>query len=504
MSRLYGSNTYSSTTYGTDVITEPLFGLSVDWARNGYFSGRNEAQYLDSFTISRGRQSYIKSNGEGFEEEDIGKMSATISDPNGDFNPFNTASPLYGILAPNKRMEMKVVSLNGNTYPLMAGSISNVIPMRGIINKVRLEAHDGWTMLRGNKASVTIPLQENIYCDDILPLILTAVNWPAFWGHDLDAGQDVQPYWWIDRKSAAEAIFDVVFSELGRTFIKGNGALAFRNRFAVGSPVATITDADYIYDSLDVSVPWETQRNVVTVYARPRVKQASQVLWSLPSAVLLTAGQTYEFWPEFRYNNESVPAKNIISPAATTDYLVNLLEDGSGTDRTADLSVTIETFANQCKLIVVLSGADAYLRTLSVRGEPISNDNAVPMRASNVAPNEDNLEFTLDAPWIQNVLRADSFDDYLLNFLVEPKNYVRFTLKPNPDVQFALDLGDTVRLNSALLGVNMYYSISYIEHKHTRKQGYTMTSLVLEPLPETSSYWRFGVAQFGTTTMFAP
>ena len=67
-----------------------------------------------------------------------------------------------------------------------------------------------------------------------------------------------------------------------------------------------------------------------------------------------------------------------------------------------------------------------------------------------------------------------------------------------------IDLGDTVRFNSALLGINNYFGVSYLEHKLTRKLGYTLTTIVLEPLPDIPSYWAFGSAEFGSPTMFAP
>jgi hypothetical protein len=503
MPALYSNALYGSTTYGAPSTPGEMFGICVDWDRRGYYTGRNEAKYLESLTVSRGRRSYIKSNGEGFEQEDIGHIKALIADPDGDYNPFNTASPLYGNLSPNKRMEANVMH-NGIKYPLITGNINNVIPLRGLPNKVRMEGVDGWPILRGQKASISMALQEMVYCDDVIPLILDAAGWPPEWGSVLDTGQDIQPYWWVDQKSAAEAIFDLAHSELGRIFIKNTGEFGFKNKFATDAPVATITDADYIYDSLDVTVPWETQRNIVTIYARPRTKLASQVIWNIPTATPLTANTEYIFWPDFKYGDASVPAKNVIAPVPTTDFDVNTLEDGTGTDLTSSLTVVMETFANKCKLTLTLAGVDGYLRTMSVRGEPIVNTSAVTMRASSILPNQDNLEFVLDTPWIQSVARATSYVDYLLSYFIQPKQYITLTLKPNSALQFGIDLGDTVRMASTLLGVNSYYGVSYIEHQHTRRDGYTLTTLKMEPLADTSSYWRMGISQLGISTVFAP
>ena len=153
MPGVYDAHTYGSITYGAGGTPSETFVLSVDWAKAGSFTSRNEMQYLDSFTIRRGRRAYIKKNGEGFEEEDVGSFNATISDPDGDYNPFNAASPLYGNLGPNRRMELTVQLLYGTIKNLMTGSISDVVPTRGIINKVRLEGVDGWETLEGQKAS---------------------------------------------------------------------------------------------------------------------------------------------------------------------------------------------------------------------------------------------------------------------------------------------------------------------------------------------------------------
>lgn len=504
-SRLYGNTELGSITYGYDTRLEALFGLSVDWAQNGFFSGRNEARFLDDFVVRRGRKHYIRSDGEGFEQEDVGTITATISDPEQDFMPFNISSPLYGLIASNRRMQFNVVTPAGVKHDLIRGNVSRIIPMDGVIPKVRIEAQDGWSLLRGQKKNITVALQEDVYADEIVPLILEKAGWPAEWGHDLNTGLDIQPYWWVDKKSAAEAIFDVIHSELGRAFIKSNGAMAFRNRYFIEDPVLTITDSDYIYDSFDVIVPWEIQRNLVSVIVRPRTLKPEQDLWSLPQVVPINNGQTYDFYPEYTYNNQVVPAKDVVTPVATTDYTANTLEDGTGTDLTSGLVVTKESLGNQSKISVLdNSGLNGFLTMLKIRGKPISNDASVPLRASNVAANEDVLDFTLDLPWIQNVQRADAFDDFMLEFLSTPKQYITLTLKPNVEAQFALDLGRYVRVNSTKHGINANYSIAYIEHSHKRRDKYTLTKLFLEPLPDIASYWQFGVSAFGITTRFAP
>lgn len=500
-SRLLGKSTLGSITYGKDTVTEPLFGLSVDWARLGYFTGRNEARRLETFRIRRGRRHYIRTNGDGFEQEDTGTMTLTVADPDREFFPFNTSSPLYGILSPNRRGKMRVVTPDESGHDLFTGSVSAILPTDGSIPSATIEMVDGWDLLRGQKSNITVELQEDVYADEIVPLILNKANYPSDWGYDLNPGLDVQPYWWVDKKSAADAIFEIIHSELGRAYINGSGAVSFRNRYYTETPAATITDQDYIYDSFEFVTPWEIQRNLVTVIVKPRTEKTSQVLWSLPQVVPINNGQTYEFYPEFTYNNSVVPAKDVLDPVATA----NTLENGTGTDLTSGLVLTKEALGNRVKISITNnSGSNGYLTTTTISGKPIVVDAEVPLEKRNVAAYEDVKAFTLDLPWVQNIQRADGFKDFLLEFLTPTKQYIRLTLKPNANVQFALDLGRSVTVNSTLHGVNETFFISYIEHLHRRKQGYTLTSLILEPLPDVESYWRFGYSSFGETTKFAP
>jgi hypothetical protein len=501
MPGLYGEHKLGSITYGSDTINQTLFGLSVDWERNGFFSGRNEARRLDSFTIRRGRRHYIRTNGDGFEQEDTGTLTVKIADPEMEYVPYNTSSPLYGKLQSNRRMNFTALTPDNVKSNVFTGIISGITPTNGVIPRVTLDAVDGWELLRGRKSNITVELREDVFADEIIPIILGRAGWPEEWGTDLNAGLDVQPYWWVNRQSAADAIFDVIHSELGRACIKADGKLWFKNRYYMEEPMETLTDADYIYDSLDVMSPWQIQRNLVTVVVRPRKMLDEETLWTLPQVVPINNGQSYEFFPDLIYNGEVVPAKEIGDPVPDA----NTLEDGSGTDISSGITVVREALGNSIKLTVRnLSGQNGFLRALPVLGKPIVNESQVPLQKSNVGEREDILDFRLDVPWIQNIQRADGFKDFLLEFLSAPKNYVSLTLKPNQNLQYKLDLGRTVRLTSEILGCDSTFSIAHIEHKYEKKRNYTMTTLLLEPVPDVGSYWRFGISAFGFTTIFAP
>ena len=64
--------------------------------------------------------------------------------------------------------------------------------------------------------------------------------------------------------------------------------------------------------------------------------------------------------------------KDIVSPVATSDYLFNTAEDGSGTNITSDLVVTGILGVNDAELSFTNNNAvDGYITFLQIRGKPI-------------------------------------------------------------------------------------------------------------------------------------
>lgn len=116
--------------------------------------------------------------------------------------------------------------------------------------------------------------------------------------------------------------------------------------------------------------------NYISVTSHPRSYDTSAtVLYSLPSAMAISAGATRTFTGNFRDPNskaESVAGKNMVSPVATTDYLFNSSSAGTGTNLTANLTVTCTYGANAGSYEIVNGGTvDGYLTLLQARGEGI-------------------------------------------------------------------------------------------------------------------------------------
>lgn len=99
------------------------------------------------------------------------------------------------------------------------------------------------------------------------------------------------------------------------------------------------------------------------------------VLFTLDKPISITPGQTVTIKGTFRdpdQQAQSVAAVSTVSPTATTDYLFNTAENGSGTNITADLSVTASYGVNGVEYTLKNNNASTgYVTLLQARGKAV-------------------------------------------------------------------------------------------------------------------------------------
>lgn len=474
----------------------PQFALNIDWNQDGAYDTRNDGLLLSAMSIERGRRYTIRADGNGFEEEETGKFSATLVDEERDYDPYHTSSPLYPNVGPGRFFRMRVTTPSAQVYPLMAGTLSEpIIGIDPYLLTVSLAGADGWSYLRDQKNRISIPLQEDVYLDDAVALILSTIAWPSLWGSDLASGVEQKPFWWINNQSAAAAIHDLAFSELGRCYMAGDGKLTFRSRHTIESPIATITKQDIRHGTLNVMEPWETIRNSVEVVATPRTEQATDVLWRLPQAIRVNGNSSTEIFIDFMFNNQPCPARNVLQPEETTDFLANTNSDGTGADLTTNFTVTADIFSQGAKLTI--ENADptiGWLWFCTVRGNAIAAGNTTRYKVDDAASQaalKAIRSFSLETDWMQNLNAARAAARYLGAFLPSSRKYLSFDLVPDGELQFKLDLGKLITISLPEDGINATYRVHYLRHEFMDEAGVlTNTSVMAEPyVAPDSDYW---------------
>ncbi len=481
---LFSESKFGTFKFGPTVQTRPRFGLAVDWKNQSLFTGENEGKYLQSLTVDRGRKYFISADGTSMEPEETGRLSAVLLDVDRRFDLYNEASPLYGFLGGGKYFRLRVRTPSGNIYRLMAGSIDEPISyFENGIQKARFEGTDGWGYLRSQGNQVTIPLQEDIYADQAISKILEAARYPSIWGSDLGEGIDLRPYFWVDGRSPAQVIHEVAHNELGNVFIAADGKMKFRSRLNQENDTITLSDNDIVLNSLTRMSPAEVIRNVLRVVAVTKTELSVQTVWEIPRRLQVAAGETItDVFAEFEYNGKAVPVKNPITPVITTDYDAFQLEDGTGANYTADISISMYAYSTRAKLEITNNGINTAWVYVKVRGAPIVNANSVTFGFENDASIKQfgPRPFTLSVD--QNLNIARQYREILANYLTLAKNYIFVDMIANPDVQFSMELGQIVRGEFTSYGISQSYRVIRLRHEFVDKAGIvTKTRVWLEP-----------------------
>lgn len=484
LTALFGDQKFENFKFGPTTQTRPRFALEVDWKNKSLFSGYNEAISMYGMSIDRGRSYTISADGKSLQVEQTGKFSALLDDRDGRYNPYNEESALFGHFGGGKYFRFGVRTPGDAYYTLMSGMIDEPVNfVENEVERVRLEGSDGWGFLRNQNNLVTVALREDIYANDAMGLILDAAKYPRIWGRDLGQGVDLKPYFWVDGRSAAAALHELAHNELGTICIDADGRMKFRSRQTSETVLLTLTDADARRNGVTRMSPAEVVRNVITVDSTPRSEESETTVWEIPGRLAVDAGETVDdVFADFTYNNGSVPVKDPVTPEEGIDYDATQNEDGSGADYTSNISISMYAFSTSGRLSITNNGATRAWVYVRVRGKPITKASKVSFyyedKASIRQYGPRPFTLTID----QNVNVARQYRDVLKAFLTATKDYLVVRLTPNPEVQFALDLGHVVRGKFDRLGIDRSFRVIRIKHQWLDKAGLvTDTQVWLEP-----------------------
>jgi hypothetical protein len=160
-----------------------------------------------------------------------GSATIRIVDPNGDFNPQNTASPYFGLLQPLRKIQASAI-YGGVTYGLFGGYITEfryTYPTGQetgyctfICNDAfRLMYNSGITTVTGGTAGQTTAQR--------VQSILTMIAWPAAFT-SIGTGATTCIADPGTTRTVLDAIHTVEFTEQGAFYIDANGVATFKGR----------------------------------------------------------------------------------------------------------------------------------------------------------------------------------------------------------------------------------------------------------------------------------
>lgn len=461
--------------------------FEVDWDNDGNYT--NEAGNLFDLTTRRGRKFPLRSDGKGLEEVQTGQLIAKLIDLDRRYDPYYTSSPLYPYVLPGSPFRLQVRH-NGVTYDVMKGYLENIRPTGEVVGRVQIDGQDGREYLK--KATARTTLQTSLQVDQAIDQVLAEVDWTD--GASLDAFSDTLAYWWAAGASAWYEINQLIDASLGKFFIAADGQAKYYSRLVDRSVVQTLSEYE-VQVGIPLRQPWEVVKNDISLIVKTRTQQATAELWRLGDKPLVTAITTLTVWASFAYNNQTVPATNVISPVATTDYLMNSQADGLGTNLTGNFTVTATIFGEAVKLEIDNLGlVDGYVTLLKVRGDALTTQ-PVTMNSQDATSITRYKRSTLEieSNWLQSIETASDLLTYILNFYKDAQKFPTAKLRNQPALQFGPDLFDFQTLLFPSKGISGDFVTGYIEHKWLEPTGNLVeTTFYLEPDPAaTPGLWFF-------------
>ena len=437
-----------------------LYGLArlkvyISWDGTGNFDGpyddiTNDVKHT---TVRRGRSSEL-----GIAE--AGTLELRVNDSNGKYSPENITSPLHGLLLP--RRQVKFEGSLGGTISIFYGYLEKITPHPQLSEQdTYIYAIDGLDFL--SRAEISSTLYKNQLTGVLIGHILDNAGWSAT-ARDINTGQLTVPLGYWQNSNALNAIHELEKSEFEAfAYIDHAGNFKYEDG-AFRDAAACAATFNNNYQDLKYTLEAKSIYNEIRVEVRKCELQPQLEIWRLEEEPTIANGVTKTFWASF----EDL-ADSIVTPVATTDYQAWTGAGGTGTDKTADISIVTTKFAQSAKLEVTNNtGVTVYLYLLKLRGELYDMQSSITVKAEDAGVGSSQAKYqkrtlTLASKFLTNVAIAQTYADNALAKYKDPSPDISLTLiatmEGAGDELIHRQISDKIRVINTKLGLDKYFFI---------------------------------------------
>lgn len=343
-----------------------------------------------------------------------------------DYFTRGSGSPLGEDILP--RRPVRILSgFNNETLPQFVGLTTAVPTVDKSSGIAKLHCVDFLSFLFNKPLDETV-LLENVRTDEVLDYLFQLFGL-APEQYVLDEGHNTIKFVFFQKgEKLGTAVKDLMQAELGSLFMDELGVIRFKNRLNISTtPVMSLDESRIInYEVSDES----TIINVVEIKADVREVLPTSTIYTINKPFVLAPGSNEIF---FALDDP------ITSMEPVSFYAANSLEDGSGTDVTASVSVTdTDVFADSAKVTFNNStGQTAYLIDITLYGTPARVVRNIYLREEDEDSITDFEEqpFEITNNFIQDDDTANSIAQTLLHYYKSYGNTIELTIKGTPALQ---------------------------------------------------------------------
>ena len=508
------------------------YKVLVDWNNDGDFSDSNEDVSANVLAASFTRGANFASQLTG--RAVAGTLRINLNNSTGIYNSFLSGGALYGNLLPSRKIQVKAGN-SGFPYtfpfsfldtPIWTGYITKILPtvQSGQARTALIEATG--PLGRLGQAKVDVAQATAQRTDQLIDDILDAAGWDAG-DRDLDEGKTTITRYWSTGKQTLAALNEIAETEVGWIKETPDGKIAFENRHHryaethANTSQGTFSDAGgstLSYKRIEQKDSLPQVFNSFRAGARVYTVGSLAVLWTLPdigtSSPSIDVGQVKTFEASFPNSDSATNAVSVnawTTTAATTDMLANAASDGSGTNLTSSIGISVTKTGERMEIQLTNNAAVlVYITKLQARGTPITESNVgrvlVQDSASITAYGE--REYSTPAKWLPNADESTDYCLYNINLYkdVTPRVSITVTGKDGVHLNQILqrDLHDriTVTATNATrtnLGINGDFQIDKINHRI--RPMYHEVQWELTPITGSyGSYWNVGFGVLDSST----
>lgn len=400
------------------LANNPRLRILADWS-----PVPDLAIFTKSYSISRGRSSDLDRVG-------AGTATIVVDDSTKTFLPLNTSGSLSGSLLPGRTIRIQW-DYSGSTIKRFTGKTISYTPEPTIAGQrdTTIVCADEIEAFQRRETRST--LYTNIYSGCLIGSILDNAQFASA-SRALDTGQDLYEYAHFDRRKVDEVLVDIVQTEYGNAYIRGDGYYVFHDRY-----YRSRTTSSASFNEGMAGVTFRRDANDLKTEARvsitPKIVKPEQTVWTLQSPITISASSTASFFGNYidSATCQLCPAGGIASPGIGVNALLNANASGTGTNLSASLTACLFAFAESFKAVASNGGAQAgYLVAFTITGCPIISYEQLSRTAidTTACGLYGTRTLTYDAPLLGDADKAQQFAQFLVNRYSNPANVDKVTM----------------------------------------------------------------------------
>jgi len=398
------------------------YRLSVDWNNDGDFgeSDENITSYVESAWWDRGRDNSSQLEGKSIS----GATEWVLDNSDGEFSSFNSGSPFYGKILPNRLCKIEMRIGVGAWVTKFLGYLEEISPSPAAVQtsaKATLRAHGilGWLA----EKKVTVEMHTNIKTGAAIADVCTQAGIPSG-KRTIDTGRSTIGRWWEERETdALTAVRRLEETEGGFIREGQDGKFIFEDRAhrLSHSPLATISNsltANIRYSKIKQIDTSKGLHNKFTASVRTfDLTEGEVILWTLAGAPpAITVQDTLILTAKFP-SPQTASGCLAVDDWGIIDVFLNDQIDGLGNDVADDFVIDVDKTATELEISLHNDGSvTGYLTACQARGTAviegdatdISNDPTISVVAQSLLDYGE-LPYVLPGAFIESIPEAKAF-----------------------------------------------------------------------------------------------